>query len=137
MEKGYLHWKADILTEFDPYETALDRFVNMDKDQFIGKAALMARIANGPTKKLVSLEVECTTAPAHGGASVMQGGKFVGTVSSGDWGHRIGKNLAYAFVDPDLAIPGCKVTIDILGKGFAATVIETCQYDPEYKLLRG
>ncbi len=137
MEKGYLHWKADILTEFDPYETALDRFVNIDKDQFIGKAALMARIANGPTKKLVSLEVECTTAPAHGGASVMQGDKFVGTVSSGDWGHRIGKNLAYAFVNPDLAIPGCKVTIDILGKGFAATVIETCQYDPDYKLLRG
>jgi len=27
LEKGYLHWKADILTEFDPFETGLDRFV--------------------------------------------------------------------------------------------------------------
>ncbi|HAR51121.1 MAG TPA: FAD-dependent oxidoreductase, partial [Roseovarius nubinhibens] len=27
MEKGFLHWKADLLTEFDPFETGLDRFV--------------------------------------------------------------------------------------------------------------
>lgn len=25
LEKGYLHWKADILTQFDPYETNLSR----------------------------------------------------------------------------------------------------------------
>ena len=43
LEKGYLHWKSDILTEFDPFETSLDRFVRMDKPDFIGKAALAAR----------------------------------------------------------------------------------------------
>ena len=44
MEKGYLHWKADILTEFDPYETGLDRFVKMDKE-FVGKAGVAGRQA--------------------------------------------------------------------------------------------
>lgn len=136
LEKGYLHWKADILTEFDPFETGLGRFVKMDKGDFIGKAALRSRMANGPARKLVTLEIDCTHAPAHGGASVMLDGAVVGTVTSGDWGHRLGKNLAYAFMRPDLAVPGCKATIDILGDRIAATVIETGPYDPGYERVR-
>ena len=38
IEKGFLSWKADLLTEFDPFETGLDRFVTFDKDNFIGKS---------------------------------------------------------------------------------------------------
>jgi len=87
LEKGYLHWKADILTEFDPFETGLDRFVKMDKD-FIGKAALEKRIAEGPRQKFISMVVDSTTMPAHPGASIMDKGKVVGTITSGDWGHR-------------------------------------------------
>jgi hypothetical protein len=37
MEKGFLHWKSDLITELDPFETGLDRFVKMDKPDFIGK----------------------------------------------------------------------------------------------------
>ena len=35
LEKGYLHWKSEIITEYNPFETGLDRFVKLDKD-FIG-----------------------------------------------------------------------------------------------------
>ena len=42
LEKGFLHWKADLLTEFDPFETGLDRFVRPDKGAFIGQDALRA-----------------------------------------------------------------------------------------------
>ncbi|WP_299844618.1 FAD-dependent oxidoreductase [uncultured Roseovarius sp.] len=125
LEMGYLHWKADILTEFDPFETGLDRFVKLEKSEFIGKSALAERYANGPSRKLVTLEVHGNIAPAHPGASLMAGEKVVGTVTSGDWGHRVGKNLAYAFVDPALASPGTKSTIDIIGELTPATVIET------------
>ena len=54
MEKGFLHWKADLMTEFDPFEAGLDRFVNMNKPDFIGKTALLARQAKGPGQKLVT-----------------------------------------------------------------------------------
>ncbi|HCH23357.1 MAG TPA: hypothetical protein DE179_03575, partial [Oceanospirillaceae bacterium] len=30
LEKGYLHWKADIIDEFNPLEAGLDRFVKME-----------------------------------------------------------------------------------------------------------
>ncbi|WP_433989682.1 Dimethylglycine oxidase (plasmid) [Pseudoseohaeicola sp. NH-UV-7] len=137
LEKGYLHWKSDILTEFDPYETGLDRFVSTKKTDYIGAAALAERAANGPSRKLVTLEVTCNTAPAHGGASVMQGDRVVGTVTSGDWGHRVGKNLALAFLLPDLAGLGSTVDIDILGERYRATVIAPGPYDPDNTRVKG
>jgi dimethylglycine dehydrogenase len=136
LEKGYLHWKADILTEFDPFETGLERFVTMDKGDFIGKAALAERLSANRANRLVTLEVDCHHAAAHGGASVMLDGKVVGTVTSGDWGHRVNKNLAYAFVRNDLSTPGNAVTVDILGDIIAARVIEPCPYDPTNERVR-
>lgn len=137
LEKGFLHWKSDILTEFDPFETGLRRFVRMDKPDFIGKAALAARRAEGPRKCLVTLDIDGREAPAHAGASVMHKGRVVGTVTSGDWGHRTGKNLAYAFVDPELSAPGTALEIDIIGTLTPAQVIPSSPYDPTMSLPRG
>ncbi|MEL6451670.1 MAG: FAD-dependent oxidoreductase [Pseudomonadota bacterium] len=136
MEKGYLHWKADLITERDPFETGLDRFVKMDKD-FVGKPALAARHAAGPQQKLVSLRLQADHAAAHGGASVMRDGAVVGTVTSGAWGHRVGMNLAYAFVAPDLAEIGTELAVDICGTLAPATVISPGPYDPMTTLPRG
>ena len=136
MEKGYLHWKADILTEFDPYETGLARFVKTDK-AFLGQEALELRRHDGPTKQIVTLSIDTTDAPAHPGASLMQGDKVVGTITSGDWGHRTGLNLAYAFVDPEMAKLGTTIDLDLLGSLVPATVIAPCPYDPDTTLPRG
>ena len=48
LEKSYLHWKSDILTELDPFETGLDRFVRLDGGDFLGRDALACRRAEGP-----------------------------------------------------------------------------------------
>ena len=136
IEKGFLHWKADILTEFDPFETGLDRFVAMDKGDFVGRAALRQRHNLGPRKSLVTLEVDTRDAPAHGGASVMIGHDVVGTVTSGDWGHRVGRNLAYAFVAPALAAPGSEMVVDILGNPVPARTIAASPYDPGHARMR-
>ncbi|MGB1236072.1 MAG: aminomethyltransferase family protein, partial [Planktomarina sp.] len=136
MEKGFLHWKADIITEFDPYETGLDRFVKLDKGDFVGRDALLKRRETEPAKKLVSLQIDSTTAPAHGGASLMDGNRVVGTITSGDWGHRVGSNLAYAFVDAGFVAIGTKMMLNMCGDMVAATVIPTAPYDPDFSNLR-
>jgi dimethylglycine dehydrogenase len=136
MEKGYLHWKADLITEFDPFETGLDRFVKMDKGDFIGRDALVKRVANGPTRKLISMKVETDKLPAHPGASLMADGRVIGTVTSGDWGHRVGMNLAYAFVEPAFANIGTAFEIDCIGHMIGAQVIQAGPYDLEMKLVR-
>ncbi|MEL7259671.1 MAG: glycine cleavage T C-terminal barrel domain-containing protein, partial [Pseudomonadota bacterium] len=136
LEKGFLHWKSDILTEFDPFETGLDRFVRMNKPDFVGKVSLEARRSGGPQKQLVTLEVDSRDAPAHGGASVMLNEKVIGTVTSGDWGHRVGKNLAYAFVNPEFSEIGCAMQVDIIGNLTPAKVIPASPYDPDMILPR-
>lgn len=135
MEKGYLHWKADLLTEFDPFQTGLHRFVKMDKE-FVGKAALLARQDLGKQMKLVSMVLDTDKMPAHPGASVMCDGQVVGTVSSGDWGHRVAMNLAYAYVDPAFAAEGTTFDVDCLGQMVPARVIAAGPYDPAMARVR-
>ncbi|WP_305985486.1 FAD-dependent oxidoreductase [Roseibium sp. MMSF_3544] len=136
MEKGFFHWKADLLTEFDPFETGLDRFVKLSKDDFVGKPSLEDLVSKGATRKMVTLSLETNSAPAHGGASVMAADEVVGTVTSGDWGHRVGLNLAYAFVDPERSVEGTMMEVDLCGERIAATVIRPSPYDPDHVRMR-
>ncbi|RYG92992.1 FAD-dependent oxidoreductase [Loktanella sp. IMCC34160] len=137
LEKGYLHWKSDILTEFDPFEAGLGRFVTLDKPGFVGREALLARTATGPRKRLVTLAVDCDDRSARPGSSVMADGRVVGTVTSGEWGYRTNLNLALAYLDPDRAEVGTEVAIDMLGTHFPARVIPPCPYDPDNSRVRG
>ena len=135
MEKGFLAWKSDLLTEFDPFESGLDRFVNLKKDNFIGKDALQNRIKNSPKQKLVCLKVSCKHAPAYGGASLMEDGKVVGTITSGDWGHRVNLNLAYAFVNPEKSELGTQMLLDLLGEMISVEVIPFGPYDSNFSRI--
>lgn len=130
MEKSYLHWKSDILSEFDPLETGLSRFVDLSKPDFLGKSALLARKGKGPAQKLVTLTLETASAPAHSGASIMWSDRVVGTVTSGDWGHRTGLNLALGFIQADLAETGTLLSVDICGNRVASSVIPASPFDP-------
>ncbi|MEL6838459.1 MAG: FAD-dependent oxidoreductase [Pseudomonadota bacterium] len=136
IEKGFLHWKAELITEFDPFETRLDRFVKLDKVGFVGRDALLKRKAAGPGKRFVTLNVQTTHAPAHAGASLVSEGRVIGTITSGEWGHRVSKNLAYGYVEPELAEIGRQMQLDLCGKMVAATVISPSPYDPDHSLMR-
>ena len=139
MEKGYLHWKADLIYERNPIETGLDFFVKMDKSNFVGKKALQGLLDKGNKKQLVTLVIECELAPAHSGDSIYDsaGNNLMGTITSGVYGHRVNKNIAYAFVESELSSIGTELKIEILGKKYPAVVTQTCLYDPENNLVRG
>ena len=136
VEKGYRHWKADLIYEHNPIESALERFVNLDKDDFIGKQGLLKQLESGHRKLFVSMVVDCNIASAHGGNAIFSGNQQVGSVTSGDYGHRTNKNIAFAFVNPDMANKGQQVEIEILGTRYPAIVVHPCLYDPENALVR-
>ncbi len=133
LEKGYRHWKGDLITEFDPFESALDRFVDLQKD-FIGKPALLAR--KEPRRRFVTLTLNDDEAPAHAGDSILNDGKLVGTITSGAWGFRVGQNIAMGFVTPDLADLGTDLQVQLLGQMVPAQVCEPCLYDPNNNRIR-
>ncbi|MEO9876569.1 MAG: FAD-dependent oxidoreductase [Anderseniella sp.] len=135
IEKGYRHWKADLITEFNPMESGLERFVKLDKP-FVGKAALEKMIEAGPRRIFVHLELDSDGAPAHPGDSIVSGGEVIGTVTSAAWGHRVNKNLVMGFVDPSCANRGCALQVEVIGEPVPARVCDPCRYDPENECVR-
>ena len=129
LEKGYLHWKADLIYEHNPFEACLDRFVKLDKEDFIGKAALLEQVERGPRKLLVSLTIDCDIAVAHMGDGVFSGGRQVGSITSGGYGHRVEKNIAYAYIDPGQSEIGTELKVGILGEKYPARVVDPILYD--------
>jgi dimethylglycine dehydrogenase len=136
LEKGYLHWKADLIYEHNPLEARLDRFVKLDKARFIGKQALLEQIEHGPRKLLVSMTVDYDIASAHGGDPVFADDQQVGSVTSAGYGHRVAKNIAYAYVNPAAAAVGTRLSLGILGDKYDAVVVDPILYDPENQRVR-
>jgi dimethylglycine dehydrogenase len=68
--------------------------------------------------------------------SIMKDGAAVGYVTSGAYGHCIGKSLAAGYVPGALAHEGAQFEIDILGEMRTATVHLQPLYDPEGLRLR-
>jgi dimethylglycine dehydrogenase len=136
VEKGYRHWKADLIYEHNPMESGLERFVKLDKADFIGRDALLMQIERGPTKLFVSMVVECDFAAVHGGEGVYLNGQQIGSVTSGAYGHRTQKNIAFAFIQPEHAAIGTTLEIEMLGQQINARIVEGCLYDPDNKRVR-
>lgn len=136
IEKGYGHWKGDFITEFNPIEAGLDRFVDMSKD-FPGKAGLQARVSAGNRKQRVILDLDSTHAPAQPGEGVFLDDKPVGSITSAAWGYRTQKNLAMAYVDPQHATEGSVLEVLLSGQPTPAIVCKPCLFDPGNGLPRG
>ena len=136
IEKGYGHWKSDFITEFNPIEAGLNRFVDLDKN-FPGRLGLLAQIESGNRKVRIVLEIDSTTAPAQPGEGVFHKGIPVGSITSAAWGYRTNKNLAMAYVDPQFASEHTALDIFLLGETVKARVCKPCLYDHNNRIPQG
>ena len=138
LEKGYKLIPRELSIEYSAYESGLDRFIGAKKDQFFGRAALMAAHDAGDRWKLVTMEVHgVTDADARGSEALYQNGELVGRATSGGYGWRTGKSLAIAMVPPSVAETGASFEISILGTNYPATIIADSPFDPDNDRLRG
>ena len=137
LEKGYRHWKADLITEYSPFESGLERFVKLDKGDFVGRDALIELSERAPRRRFVTMIVEDERAPAHPGDSIYAGDHLVGTVTSGGYGHRIGKNIALGFVDGIHAAVDSTLEIGIIGERVPARVVTEPLFDPDNERVKG
>lgn len=137
MEKGYRHWKADLIYEHNPIELGLDRFVKLDKADFIGMDALLAEIERGPKKHFVCITIDCDIATAHAGDSIYSDDNLIGTVTSAGYGHRVKANIAYVLMSPEYTDIGTQLSISILGQRYQVEICAECLYDEEHVIVRG
>jgi dimethylglycine dehydrogenase len=137
LEKAYGSFNKDFRPDYTPGETGLDRYIDFNKPDFTGRAAAIAERAAGPRRRFVVMEVADADAEVVGYESIMQEGAAVGYVTSGAYGHCVGRSLAAGYVPADLAREGARFEIDILGEMRAATVRHEPLYDPKGLRLRG
>src|SRR6202140_4584603 len=137
LEKAYGSFNKDFRPDYTPGETGLDRFVDFSKPDFTGRAAALAERAAGAARRFVVMEVADADADVVGYESIMKDGAAVGYVTSGAYGHCVGKSLAAGYVPSALAREGARFEIDILGEMRAATVHLEPPYDPQGLRLRG
>jgi dimethylglycine dehydrogenase len=136
LEKGYGSFNKDFRPDYTPGETGLERFIDFEKPDFVGRAAALAERDTGPTRRFVVMEVADADCEVVGYESIMKDGAAVGYVTSGAYGHCIGKSLAAGYVPAALAREGARFEIDILGEMRTATVRLEPLYDPQGVRLR-
>jgi len=136
LEKGYGSFQKDFRPDYTAAETGLDRFVDFNKADFVGRVAALAERAAGPSRRFVILEVAALDAEVIGYESIMKDGAAVGYVTSGAFGHCVGKSLAAGYVPTPLARDGARFDIDILGEMRSAIVRLEPLYDPQGLKLR-
>ena len=138
LEKSYRMVGTEMSIEYAALESGLDRFVQLQKPDFIGREGLLAWQEEGFANSFVTLEIKDTAdRDVIGGNPIYRDGELVGRATSGGYGFRLGKSLALAMVSPDCADLGTALEIDILGDRFAAEIIEESPFDPANERLRG
>jgi glycine cleavage system aminomethyltransferase T len=131
VEKGYRAWGSDITPETTPESAGLGFAVRLDKPApFLGRDALLAeQAAGGPAERLRCFVLDDPRAVCLGGEPVRLGGTTAGRVTSGAYGHRVGRSIAFAYLPAAASEPGAAVEVDLFGQLVAGTIVADPAYD--------
>lgn len=136
LEKSFGVWSREFTQGYTPGETGMDRWIDWSKD-FVGKEAASKEREAGTARAVVTLELAEGDSDASGFEPVWQDGRLVGFITSGGYGHTLGRSLAMAMVDRACTAPGTVLSTHIVGVERAATVIAPSPHDPQGKAMRG
>ena len=109
--------------------------VKLEKEDFLGRASLVADAARGTPEKLVGFMVKSGGLPLEG-AALVGGGQPVGRVSSSRWSDAVGAFIGLAWVPHELAEEGARLEFHSNGGVTVASVQLKPFYDPEGARLR-
>jgi aminomethyltransferase len=112
-----------------PFDAGLGRVVKLDKPgDFVGRAALAARAQAAPRRILAGLAGESRRVPRRG-YEVLWDGEACGTVTSGAPSPTLGRPIALAYLDPEVAqqaqrdAGGGRLAVDIRGSAEPAVLV--------------
>jgi dimethylglycine dehydrogenase len=137
LEKGYGAWGREYSLDYRPGEAGLARFVRPEKGEFVGRAAAARDLAAPPGRRLSILEVAAGAVDPRGGEPVFHDGRCTGRVTSGGYGHWVGKSIALTYLPADVAAAAAGFGVEILGERYPARRMTEPHYDPNGERLRG
>jgi len=121
VEAGFIVVNADVIAAEHalrpnrmrtPYELGLAWMVNLDKEFFTGKEALIKQKNKGLEKKLIGLDVQGDK-PAVGSVLYDGSKKEIGIVTAAMWSPTLKSNIAMGYVDKEFIKLGSKILAEI------------------------
>jgi glycine cleavage system aminomethyltransferase T len=115
IEAGIFNYGSDMTIENNPFEVSgLERLVEAQEADYIGKAALERIRVEGVSKKLVGIEFGGAALPFELSEKrpALHDGQNVGTVTDLIWSPRLEKNIGYVWLPIELAGPGTQLEIE-------------------------
>lgn len=136
LEKGYRAFGLDLGTERTPLEAGLGHLVRTSGRSFVGRDRMLERETGRPWR-MALLELENHGIDAFGMHTVLHRGEAVGLVTSGAFGHRVGKSLTLAWFREGTPDPVEELRVGLLDREVCARVLCDAPYDPANTRLRG
>ncbi|HEV2462501.1 MAG TPA: glycine cleavage system aminomethyltransferase GcvT [Acidobacteriaceae bacterium] len=129
LESAMSLYGHEISESINPFEAHLDRFLKLDKGDFIGSKVLRRiQSEGGLTRKLVGLEMIERGIARDGYPVLNASGEIIGVVTSGSPAPFLKKNIALAYVPAHLAALDTEVAVEIRGNPVKAKIIPTPFY---------
>lgn len=125
----YGHEISETIT---PLEAGLKFFVKLDKENFIGKQALVKQMEEGQPRKLVGFEMIDRGVP-RADYEVVKEGEVIGHVTTGSYSPTLDKNIGLALVKTQYSEVGTEFEILRGKKTLKAKVIPLPFYKKNYK----
>ena len=133
IEAGILNAGSDFDATTTPFEAGLGRFVDMEKADFIGKAALQ-----NARRESRLIGVKCPDAEPHIGGEVTIGGKRAGRITAGAMSPFLRHGVGIALMDASGAPVGTAVEIICVdGNAHQGELAALPFYDPQAEIPRG
>jgi aminomethyltransferase len=138
---------------YSPYEMGLGRLVNLDKNRFVGQAALIAEQKRGHAREIVGLEIDwpqvesfyeavglppaVSPIASRVAVPVFKEGIQVGKATTSTWSPTLKKMIALATVKREYTRPGTRlqfeITVEAVRHHVRATVVKMPFFNPKRK----
>ncbi len=97
LEMGYPLYGHELNDDITPLEAGLNRFVQLDKGEFLGRNILIKQKTDGLSKKLYPILMKDRSIPREG-YEVAENNKKIGKITSGTMSPVIRKGIALAYI---------------------------------------
>lgn len=136
LEKSFGSWTREFTPDYTPLEAGLERFVDLRKNDFVGREALLEHKDAGVSRRLVTLVVDDNGVDVVANEPVFHDGNVVGWVTSGGYCHHVSKSVALAYIPTEHATAGAALEVEILGERRPAQYAPEPLFDPTGARMR-
>ena len=140
IEKAFRHFGHDITSEDNVVDAGLSFAVDLKKDDFIGKSAVLARKETGPKARMVQFLLQDSAPLLYHNEPILRDGEIVGYLSSGGYGHTLGAAVGLGYVPCEgqsaADVLASSYEIDVKGTRVKATASLKPMYDAKSEKVR-